>query len=141
MVVGGSYYSDFLRKELGLSYSEAEQTKLGLNSLGESIQRQAETILQSVSDLLVLEIERTLDYFKASSEGVAPQRMLLSGGGSRSRGLRRSLQQKLQFPVQFLEPFKKIQVDRKVYPCEYLSRLANESAVALGLALRSARQR
>ena len=74
MVVGGSYYSDFLRKELGLSYSEAEQTKLGLNSLGELRQRQAETILHSVSGLLVLEIERTLDYFTASSEGVAPQR-------------------------------------------------------------------
>ena len=141
MAVGGSYYSDFLRKELGLSHEVAEQTKLGLGSLEGPIQRQAEAILESVSDLLVLEIERTLDYFKASSEGVAPQRMLLSGGGSRSRGLRHSMQQKLQFPVQFLEPFKKIQVDRQAHPPEHLSRLANESVVALGLALRSARQR
>ncbi len=141
MAVGGSYYSDFLRKELGLSHEVAEQTKLDLGNLKGPIQRQAVAILESVSDLLVLEIERTLDYFKAGSDGIAPQRMLLSGGGSRSRGLRHSLQQKLQFPVQFLEPFKKIQVDHQAYSSEHLSRLANESAVALGLALRSARRR
>ena len=141
LAVGGDYYTDLLRKQLGLSHEVAEQTKLNLGGLEKPIQRQAAAILESVSDLLVLEIERTLDYFKASSEGVVPQLMLLSGGGSRSRGLRRSLQQKLQFPVQFLEPFKKIQADPQVYPCTHLSDLANEAAVALGLALRSARQK
>ena len=141
MTVGGSYYSDFLRKQLGLSYEAAERSKLGLGGLEEPIQSQAAAILQSVSDLLVLEIERTLDFFKASSEGVAPQRIFLSGGGSRSRGLRHSLQQKLHLPVQFLEPFKKIQVGPQSYPSKQLSRHSSQSAVALGLALRSARER
>ena len=141
IAVGGNYYSDFLRKQLGLSYEAAEQSKLGLDGLEEPIQGQTAAILQSVSDLLVLEIERTLDYFKASSEGVTPQRMLLSGGGSRSRGLRHSLQQRLRLPVQFLEPFKKIRVDPRSYPSQHLSRYASQSAVALGLALRSARER
>ncbi len=141
IAVGGDYYSDFLRKQLDLSYEAAEQAKLGLGGLEEPIKGQAAAILQSVSDLLVLEIERTLDYFKASSDGVIPQRMLLSGGGARVRGLRNSLQRKLQVQVQFLDPFKKIQVAPQSYPSKHLTGLAGQSAVSLGLALRSARRR
>jgi type IV pilus assembly protein PilM len=66
--VGGSQYTDSLQKELDLSFEEAEAFKLGERM--PTVSEDAKTpILQQVTELIVLEIQKTFDFFRATSTG------------------------------------------------------------------------
>src|ERR1035437_4477364 len=54
--VGGNQYTDALQKELDLSFEDAERLKKGENIAGVAEERRG-TILRSVTDILVLEIQ------------------------------------------------------------------------------------
>src|SRR6267143_7151528 len=59
--VGGNQYTDALQKELDLSYEDAERLKKGENIAGVAEEHRG-TILRSVTDILVLEIQKTFDF-------------------------------------------------------------------------------
>ena len=76
--VGGHQYTDSLQKELDLSFDDAESLKLG-HKVG-TVSEDAKTpILQQVTEIIVLEIQKTFDFFRASCGGRA-HREDLSGG-------------------------------------------------------------
>ena len=59
---GGNQYTSLLQKELGLTFEQAEQVKRGM-PIPEGIeQREIEPILDTVSDILALEIQKTMDF-------------------------------------------------------------------------------
>src|ERR1017187_10564050 len=66
--VGGNQYTDALQKELDLSFDDAERLKKGDVIAGVSDEHRG-TILRSVSDILILEIQKTFDFFRASASG------------------------------------------------------------------------
>ncbi len=137
IAIGGNQYTEFLQEELGISYEEAERYKLGLEVPAESVE-QVESVLNSVSENLLLEVEKTLDYFKTTTYAEDIQQMLLSGGASKTRGLRESLADKFQFPVEFLDPFKKIGGVESHLMGEESESARTDYAIAVGLALRTA---
>src|SRR5208282_6646551 len=55
--VGGNQYTDALQKELDLSYEDAEKLKQGGTLAGVN-EEQRTAILRSVSDILILEIQK-----------------------------------------------------------------------------------
>src|SRR5438105_85243 len=62
--VGGIQYTDALQKELDLSFPDAEAFKLG-KPLG-TISDDAKTpVLQQVTEIITLEIQKTFDFFRA----------------------------------------------------------------------------
>jgi len=66
--VGGSQYTSLLQKELGLTLAEAESVKRGL-PLPEGIEpRPIQPIIETVSDILALEIRKTMDFYRATAE-------------------------------------------------------------------------
>ena len=73
--VGGNQYTDALQKELDLSYEDAERLKKGENIAGVADEHRA-TILRSVSDILILEIQKTFDFFRATATGENIQRIV-----------------------------------------------------------------
>src|SRR5712675_2881599 len=77
--VGGNQYTDSLQKELDLSFEDAENLKKGENIAGVAEEHRA-TILRSVSDILILEIQKTFDFFRATATGENIQRIYVSGG-------------------------------------------------------------
>ena len=62
--VGGNQYTDALQKELELSFEDAENLKRGQAMPGVS-EEQKSAVLRSVSEILVLEIQKTFDFFSA----------------------------------------------------------------------------
>ena len=72
--VGGNQYTDALQKELDLSYEDAERLKKGEAIAGVAEEHRA-TILRSVSDILILEIQKTFDFFRATATGENIQRI------------------------------------------------------------------
>ncbi len=135
---GGNQYTSLLQKELGLTFEHAEQVKRG-TPLPEAVEdRDIKPILETVSDILALEIQKTMDFYRATVEdgGVAVEKILVSGGGSKLDGLIDFLAKQFEMPVEIFDPFKKIKVDSRGLDPEYMREVVPEMAIAVGLALR-----
>lgn len=136
--VGGSQYTSLLQKELGLSFEQAEGVKRGM-ALPDGVEaRPIQPIIETVSDILALEVRKTMDFYRATaSEGeTAIQKILLAGGGSKLPGLADYLAKRFEIPVEVFNPFRQIEVDAKKFDPDYMREIVPDMAVAVGLALR-----
>ena len=135
---GGNQYTSLLQKELGLNFDQAEQVKRGM-PLPEGVEsREIAPILDTVSDILSLEIQKTMDFFRATAEDgeSAVQKILISGGGSKLNGLVDFLARQFEIPVEVFNPFLRIRIDSRGFDPEYMREIVPEMAIAVGLALR-----
>ena len=132
--VGGHNYTDALQKELNLSYEQAEAAKKGEAS---SVPRdRVMAIVDGVSEQVVTEIQKTLDFFKATSSSEAVSRIHITGGAARTPNLVAHLSKRFQVPVEMMDPFRKIHFNERSFPREQLEPMAAAATVAVGLALR-----
>jgi type IV pilus assembly protein PilM len=135
--VGGNQYTDSLQKELDLSFDDAEALKLG-QKVGTVSEDAKLPILQQVTEIIVLEIQKTFDFFRASAAGEHIERIYLAGGSSKVPGLIEALRQEFSLPVEVLNPFQRISAaGLGATEAEYADQNAGQLAVAVGLALRS----
>jgi type IV pilus assembly protein PilM len=136
--VGGSQYTSLLQKELGLTFEQAEAVKRG-HPLPEGVEaRPIQPIIETVSDILALEVRKTMDFYRATAEegGASIQKILVAGGGSKLPGLATYLAKRFEMPVEVFDPFRQIQVDSRKFDPDYMREVVPEMAVAVGLALR-----
>lgn len=134
--VGGYQYTDALQKATGLSFEEAEALKLNsAANRADADSRQA--ILQQVTELVVLEIHKTFDFFRSTSPGEPLQAIYLAGGSSRVPGLLEALSQAFSVPVDLLNPFQRIELADEAADNSQIHDNPGQMAVAVGLALRS----
>jgi type IV pilus assembly protein PilM len=136
--VGGNQYTSLLQKELGLTYEQAEAVKRGGAPPAHVKDGDIDGALESVSDILALEISKTFDFYRATAEdgGGSVQKILISGGGSKLKGLTEFLSNRFEMPVERLDPFRQIKVDARRFDPDYMREVVPEMAVAVGLALR-----
>lgn len=131
--VGGKEFNDALVRNLGVAFGEAERIKLGKST--EHPPDQVEPVLQPVKEFLAEEIHRALSFFWTAATDESIGAIYLSGGAARMPGLKDLLAERLEVPVQFVQPFEKVTfahgVDR-----EALEREAAAYAVAVGLGVR-----
>jgi len=136
--VGGNQYTGLLQKELGLTFEQAEAVKRG-QMLPEGVEARAiDPILETVSDILALEVQKTMDFYRATAEEgeSAVQKFLISGGGSKLSGLMEYLANRFEIPVEVFDPFRQIRVDARNFDPDYMRDVVPEMAIAVGLALR-----
>ncbi|MEO8649419.1 MAG: type IV pilus assembly protein PilM [Acidobacteriota bacterium] len=139
ITVGGSQFTDVLQRSLGLSYQQAEAVKRGVNHAVEGLEEKAiEPLMNNVTEIVAMEIQKTFDFYRATSEDneTVVQKILISGGGSKLQGLAADLSARLELPVEVLDPFRSIKVDTRKFDPDYLSEIMPEMAVAVGLAMR-----
>ncbi|HEV3041559.1 MAG TPA: type IV pilus assembly protein PilM [Candidatus Angelobacter sp.] len=134
--VGGNQYTDSLQKELDLSFDDAESLKLG-KKVGTVSEDAKLPILQQVTEIIVLEIQKTFDFFRATASGEHIERIYLAGGSSKVPGLVEALRQEFSLPVEILNPFQRIMPPADSTENEILEQNPGQLAVAVGLALRS----
>jgi len=133
--VGGNQYTDSLQKELDLSFDDAESLKLGRQVGTVSADAKA-PILQQVTEIIVLEIQKTFDFFRATAPGEHIERIYLAGGSSKVPGLIEALRQEFSIPVELLNPFQRVALPLGS-AASLVDQNAGQLAVAVGLALRS----
>lgn len=134
--VGGMQYTDSLQKELDLSFEDAERVKMGKSVPGVSDEARL-PVLKSVSEIIILEIQKTFDFFRATAPGEHIQKIYIAGGSARVPGLLDLLKQEFSIPVEELNPFRKILYDANSRHGEIIQEDSPRLAVAVGLALRS----
>ncbi len=133
--IGGNAYTEALQKELNLPFEQADQLKRGLAADGVTFD-DAKPVLRAVTENVMLEIQKTFDFFKATAASDRIDRIVVSGGASRAEAFTEMLTERFEAPVEPFDPFKRVALDAKRYPSETLTDVAPTVAVAVGLALR-----
>jgi type IV pilus assembly protein PilM len=132
--MGGNAYTEAVQKELDLPFESAEQLKKGVPVDGATFD-EAQPVLRAVTENVLLEIQKTFDFFKATASSDQIDRIMLSGGASRVDGFREMLQERFSAPVEDFDPFRAVTWDAKKLGADAAD-LAPTAAVAVGLALR-----
>jgi type IV pilus assembly protein PilM len=137
--IGGNHYTDAIQKEFGLSAEQAEKVKTGQESGADpdAVRR----VMDTVSENIAVEIQRSFDFFRATTSDQEIHQILISGGSARVRNLDSFLGQRLKIEVQVNNPLQNLKINPKKFDTEYLSENAPAAAVAVGLALRKAGDR
>ncbi len=134
--VGGNQYTDALQKELDLSYEDAERLKQGQEL--PNVSPDAKTPhLRSVSEILLLEIQKTFDFFRQTTSPENIQHIFVAGGTAKVEGLVDLLKEEFNVPVEVMNPFRRVTLNPSRFDPSYINDIAPRMTVAVGLGLRS----
>ena len=131
---GGHAYTQALQEDLGVPREVAERLKKGI-SVDEARFEEAQPVLRAVTERLLVEIQRTFVFFKATASSDRIDRIVVSGGASRVDGFLEMIQDRFDTPVERFDPFRSVTWDAG-NPDVDLAEAASTAAVAVGLALR-----
>lgn len=132
---GGFLYETEIARDLGVGLPEAESLKLGVSYQQETPQEVLAAI-QSVNEMLAMEISNSFDFYKNSGTGISVQHMYVSGGVSLTPGLVQKIQDTTQVPCSPLDPFINISHNKRKISSEFLEQIKPFVVISLGLALR-----
>jgi type IV pilus assembly protein PilM len=133
--LGGNAYTEAVQKELNLPFDSAEQMKKGQAVDGVS-QETLRPVLQAMTENVLVEIQKTFDFYRATATSDRIDRILLSGGASRIDGFAAALAERFGAPVEPFDPFRTIAFDAAKLGVADAENLVPSAAVAVGLALR-----
>ncbi len=144
--IGGSTITAAVAKDLGLSFSEADQRKVadGFVSLGGSYAEPDDAEIARISKIirnqmtrLHQEIARSITFYRSEHSGAQPARVLLAGGTSSLPYMREFFQEK--FPgmeVEYFNPLRNVTV-ASTLDLDEVGRVSHTLGELVGLALRS----
>jgi type IV pilus assembly protein PilM len=130
---GGNLYTETVQRELNLSRDHAESLKKGVPVDGIE-PASATSIIQGVTEDLAVDVQRTFDFFKATSTEERIDRIYLAGGSAKAPGIVQYFQNKFNAPTEVLNPFRNVRLTN--IDADYLQDVAPLATVAVGLALR-----
>jgi len=133
---GGNLYTEAIQREFNLPREDAEKLKLG-EEVGQVSKQQVDSVMSSASEDLAAELQKTIDFFVATSSVDRLDRVMLSGGGALVANLEAVLQERFQVNVELLNPFRNIRYNESDFDPDWINRNAPAMAVAVGLAIRT----
>ncbi len=133
---GGNLLSEELQKRLGISGEEAERAKLGDRNIADVDPDSVDEILADAIENLVQEVQRSLDFFSATSSEDRVTKVYLTGGVSSSAKVRETLEERLGITAERVDPFRNVTISEKGFDAEYLDAIGPMFSVAAGLAMR-----
>lgn len=137
LLMGGQDVTDAVADKLGVPQSQAEALKQDPDSGGfdhESV-LSAGRAVESTAAAFVDEVRGSLDYFAASNPGGPIQRLVVSGGGSRLRGLADRLAGATRLPVEIGNPMLGLRLGNTGLSDDQVDFVQPLAAVPVGLAL------
>src|SRR5437762_13268139 len=92
IAMGGNAYTEAVQKELNLPFDTAEALKKGEAVEGATFE-EVQPVLHAMTENVLLEIQKTFDFFKSSATTDKIDRVLLSGGAPRVDGFQNALEE------------------------------------------------
>jgi type IV pilus assembly protein PilM len=132
--VGGRDITEALTRDLGVPAEEAERLKTGKGN-GSVDSDQFNMALGPAVDALIEEIHYALSFFWTAATDERIDVLYLSGGAAQTPELAQRLGERIEAPVEVIDPFSHIVISPDV-DAAALQRRASEFAVALGLSVR-----
>jgi type IV pilus assembly protein PilM len=139
ITTGGNQYTEEIQKTLNISFDEAERIKVG-GRPGEVskdvVPQEVQDAIREVSEQLLGEIQRSLDFYRATTSGAQIDRLILCGGAASVPGLDKLFEERIEIPVEIADPFRRIEIASRAGDEDVIRELAPALGVALGLAMR-----
>ena len=142
ITTAGNQYTEEIQKALSISFNEAERIKLGGRGADSQdvVPQEVEQAVQSVTETVIGEISRSLDFYGATSADSRIERVYLAGGASKVSGFAKAFHDRTGLPVSAMNPLTRM-VPASKFEAEYLDDIAPALGVGVGLALREAEAR
>ena len=143
---GGNFITEEIQKQLGVPFEQAEAYKCGgTGEPGEAgnpgiIPDEVVHIIDSVTDSIAGEIQRSLDFFMATSGEGEISRIYVTGGTANLAALAQAIERRARVPVETWAPTERVIVEAKEVDRLVLQARAAQLSVALGLSLRKDRE-
>ena len=143
--IGANTITQEFANEAKIPFAEAERIKIegGFVSLGGAYEEPEDPKLAAVSKIarqvltrLHIQVNQTIQFYRAQQGGSAPQALFLSGGGTVMTYTQEFFAEKLNLPVEYFNPFKAAEFAPGVN-LEELSSVAHSFGEVVGLGLRS----
>lgn len=134
--LAGNTITEAIQSGHSLTFEAAEAMKIDGPDADDMARDTFRKSLLSYADPICTEIERSIDYFRSTSGGNNIKKILLSGGVAAIPGITGDLSQRLGIETEVLNPFRKIDWNKKVLNPERIDEIRPIAAVAVGLALR-----
>lgn len=151
--VSGDDFTAAIQRAFGLDFDSAEEVKLDYGTATIPTEDEEELLnfdvkreqfspsrvyeaLRPVLVDLTTEIRRSLEFFRVQAGDANINRVFITGGGAKLRGLPEAIGDALGFRVELGDPWLTVTADANRFDTQYLSRIGPELAVPLGLALR-----
>ncbi|MEM9291477.1 MAG: type IV pilus assembly protein PilM [Acidobacteriota bacterium] len=132
---GGNQYTEAIQREFNLSFEQAEALKRG-EPVGRYTLNDARPVLDTVSEEMAAELQKTFEFFAATSSEGAVGELILSGGCSLTTNLVQVLRDRFGVPTELMNPLRRVQFKESDFNADYLQAIAPRLAVAVGLAVR-----
>lgn len=137
---GGNQITEEIQRALGISAEEAEAYKCGGDGRG-LVPREVPEIVGQVVETLAGEIQRSLDFYLATSGEGEVHKVYVSGGTANIRALLDAVERRARVPVELIDPMRIAQPAAKGVDVGLLQARAAQAVVAFGLALRREREK
>lgn len=136
----GNAITEEIRKQCNCSYEQAEAYKCG-GGPTQIVPQEVHQIIMQACAGLAGEIQRSLDFYLATSGETEIQRIFVSGGSAYLAPLAQAIEKRARVPVQLFDPMVNLGIDTKTVNEPQLRAMAAQMVVALGLALRTDKER
>jgi type IV pilus assembly protein PilM len=139
---GGNYITEQIQKQLGVPFEQAEEFKCAsaTGSPG-SVPALVPQVIDAVCDSIAGEIQRSLDFFLATSGEAEMNRIFLTGGSSMLPSLAAAVGRRSRVAVEVIQPMEKISIEAKEVNPQLIQTRASQFCVALGLGMRKDREK
>ena len=132
---GGNQFTEALQREFNLSFEQAEALKRG-DTVGRYSAADARPVLDSVSEEMAGEIQKTFDFFAATSTEGPVEELVLSGGCALTPNLVQILRDRFGVPTELMNPLRRVFFKDSEFDGQWLESIAPRLAVSVGLAIR-----
>ena len=132
---GGNQFTEALQREFSLSFDQAETLKRG-EPVDRYTPEEARAVLDAVSAEMAGEVEKTFEFFGATSSEGPVDELVLSGGCSLTPNLQQVLQDRFGVPTELMNPLRNIDYRGSGFDEGWLLSVAPMLSVAVGLAIR-----
>ncbi len=129
VAIGGDQFTNGLAEQLGTSYQEAENIKIGMPG---EVQEKLEPAIQPLGR----ELRASIDFFEHQQDATV-SKVYLSGGSARSEFVVQTLQNELTVPCEVWSPFKSLQLALSPEKMGEVEQVSPQMTVAIGAAAAS----
>jgi len=129
VAIGGDQFTNGLAEQLGTSYQEAENIKIGMPG---EVQEKLEPAIQPLGR----ELRASIDFFEHQQDATV-SKVYLSGGSARSEFVVQTLQNELTVPCEVWSPFKSLQLGLSPEKMGEVEQVSPQLTVAIGAAAAS----
>ena len=133
--VGGRQITNEIQKNVGVGFDDAEILKCGGEVSGVD-SKDIDGIVKLGANAIVTEVQRSLDFYLSTSHEGKIDRVYLSGGSSKIKGIAATVTERTGIPTELIDPFLKIGFNQKTFNSVILKKDAPLLCVGVGLAIR-----